>query len=71
MNQIEQTMNEFLDALAAHQGDDYRRRTKLRYAQGSEVVIEYPEGHKTIVSLGNLQLMTEHLKHQPPQRKAA
>jgi len=70
LQSIQNAIDEYRTALEAVHGPEYAGRTKLRYAGGADVVMEYPEGHRAIISIGHLELMTEHLQQITP-RKAA
>ena len=71
MQQIEHSINEYMEALTGSHGNNYRDQTNVRHTGGSDVVIEYPEGSKAIVSIGRLRLMTKHLRTQAEFKKAA
>ena len=66
MSQINKTISEYLNSVAEVHGPAYRNLTSIRHAGGSDVIIEFPEGHKSSVSLGRLRLMSRQL-----QKKAA
>ena len=71
MQQIEHSIAEYLDALAKIHGQAYSGRTVVRHTGGADVVIAYPNGHKTIINIGRLRLMTEHLRAQADFKQAA
>ena len=71
MISLKVTITEFLNIIARMKGTSYRDHTIVRHAGGSDVVIEYPEGRKEIVSAGRLRLMTQHLKNRMPTARIA
>ncbi|MDX8407893.1 MAG: hypothetical protein R8L58_05865 [Mariprofundaceae bacterium] len=68
---VERAIEEYLNAVEQVHGKAFRAQTQLRHTGGSDVVIALPEGHKSIVSVGRLKLMAEHLKRQTRLPEAA
>ncbi|HXH72669.1 MAG TPA: hypothetical protein VNI58_07655 [Mariprofundaceae bacterium] len=71
MQQVEKNIDEYLQALTAAYGTGYRRSTRVEDAGGGDVVITDPQGSRELVSIGHLQLMTEHLRQLAKQKLAA
>ncbi|HXH72440.1 MAG TPA: hypothetical protein VNI58_06480 [Mariprofundaceae bacterium] len=65
---IETSIREFLEQVAVKHGEEYRNQMDVRHAGGRDIVITTPEGEKSIVSLGNLQLMTRTMKRHASAR---
>jgi len=70
LQSIQSAIDGYRAALEAVHGPEYASRMQVSHAGGADVVLQYPEGHRTIVSIGHLELMTDHL-HQSALRKAA
>jgi len=68
---VEKAIEGYLDAVEQVHGKAFRAQTQLRHTGGTDIVIALPEGHKSIVSVGRLNLMAEHLKRQTELPKAA
>jgi len=68
---VERAIEGYLNAVEQVHGKAFRAQTEIRHTGGSDVVIALPEGHKSIVSIGRLNLMAEHLKRQSELAKAA
>lgn len=71
MPSVSKTIENYLEAVEQVHGKAHRDQTRIHHAGGSDVVVQYPEGHRAIVGLGQLELMTEHLQRQATLKKAA
>ena len=68
---VEKAIEGYLEAVALAFGQDYRARTRVRSTGGSDMVIEYPDGHKSIVNLEMLNLRSKYLKQEASHKFVA
>jgi len=62
MQFVEKAINEYLDAVTATHGADFRARTVVESRGGTQILLKSPEHQEAmLINLGTLELMTKHL----------
>lgn len=70
MQGVEKAVRDYLDAVETVHGSAFREAVKVRHTGGANVVIEFPDGKRTLVGLDRLNMMTRLLLRQEMKKAA-
>jgi len=68
MQSVDRAIEDYLDAVKAFHGEDFRAQTSVETRGGVQVVLKSPDHERPmLIDLGMLELMTKHLRHEMTQ----
>ncbi len=69
---VERVIREYLDAVEAAHGREYRDRCEVRYTGGSHILVRHPDDEEgELLPIGHVEEMTAHLRRNGAMPKAA